>query len=89
MESVLCLSAVLWHLGNVLLSWGDLNLRFDMMTQVTDILVKLLWWFLGSSSVIGYLVRVSEALNCLALASVWSHIMKFLELVQLLGSVGL
>lgn len=60
-----------------------------MMTQKPDILVKLLWWLLGSSSVVGDSVRVSEALNCLALASVWSHIRKFVELVQLLGSVGL
>lgn len=60
-----------------------------MMAQVTDILVKLLWWFLGCSSVVGYLVRVSEALDCLDLAAVWSHITKFVELVRLLGSVGL
>lgn len=71
------------------LSWDDLDLKFDMMTQVTDILVKLLWWFLSCSSVVGYLVRVSEALNCLYLAVVQSHIMKFVEFVQLLGSVGL
>lgn len=55
------------------LSWEDLDLKFGLMAQVTDILVKLLWWFLGCSSVVGYLVRVSEALDCLDLAAVESH----------------
>ena len=39
----------------------------------------------GLSSAVGYLVKASEALNCLDLASVWSHIMKFVEPVQPAG----